>query len=295
MQLQSSTTTHQFATNDSDFEMTSLAAFKEINDRTLSYIDKFIDRSRLNAISETNLDPTLLPGFEQKKVGKVRDMYICKNYVVIVTTDRQSAFDRVLASVPFKGQVLNLSSQWWFSATRNLVPNHVIACPHPNITVGKRCTIFPVEFVMRGYITGTTSTSMWKNYEKGVRDYCGHILPEGLKKNQKLDGIKLTPTTKDDEHDELISAEQIIASGLMSAEDWTTCASYAHQLFANSQHIALSKGLILVDTKYEFGKDENGVVLLADEVQTPDSSRYWVAESYESRMTAGEVSEASCL
>lgn len=143
---------------------------------------------------------------------------------------------------------------------------------------------------MRGYITGTTSTSMWTNYNKGVRNYCGHILPEGLVKNQKLDSNKLTPTTKD-EHDELISAEEIVASGRMSKEDWDICANYAEKLFAYSQNKAKEAGLILVDTKYEFGKDCNGNVVLIDEIQTPDSSRYWIETSYQSRFDANQEPE----
>jgi phosphoribosylaminoimidazole-succinocarboxamide synthase len=164
-----------------------------------------------------------------------------------------------------------------------------LGSPHPNITIGKKCTVFPVEFVMRGYITGSTSTSMWTNYAKGVRNYCGHMLLDGLIKNQKLDAIKLTPTTKDDVHDELISAGEVVSSGRMSQQDWDVCASYAHKLFAFGQEKSLEKGLILVDTKYEFGKDDEGNIFLIDEIQTPDSSRYWIADTYEARMAAGEV------
>lgn len=142
---------------------------------------------------------------------------------------------------------------------------------------------------MRGYITGTTSTSMWTNYKQGVRDYCGHLLPDGLVKNQKLDQNKLTPTTKDDTHDELISADKVVSSGRMSQADWDTCAKYAHALFALGQELAAQRGLILVDTKYEFGKDKEGNILLVDEIHTPDSSRYWVKDSYDARMSAGEV------
>jgi phosphoribosylaminoimidazole-succinocarboxamide synthase len=184
-----------------------------------------------------------------------------------------------------------MTSNWWFEQTKDLVPNHLIASPHPNITICKKCTVFPVEFVVRGYITGTTSTSMWTNYAKGVRNYCGHLLPEGLQKNQKLDEILLTPTTKDDTHDELISAEEIVASGRMTQEDWNVCRDYALKLFEYSQRLALTKGLLLVDTKYEFGRDiQTGEILLIDEIQTPDSSRYWLAHSYEHRFANHEVS-----
>lgn len=224
---------------------------------------------------------------EAKHVGKVRDLYVCPSYVIMVATDRQSAFDRQLTAVPFKGQVLNLTSLWWFEQTKHLVPNHVLASPHPNVTIGRRCTVFQVEFVMRGYITGSTSTSMWTNYQKGVRNYCGHVLPEGLVKNQKLDCNKLTPTTKDSVHDELISAEEVVKSGRMTQAEWDTCAAYSHALFNFGQEKALERGLILVDTKYEFGKDAEGNIYLIDEIQTPDSSRYWVAESYETRFASG--------
>jgi phosphoribosylaminoimidazole-succinocarboxamide synthase len=183
-----------------------------------------------------------------------------------------------------------MTSNWWFDLTKDLVPNHLIASPHPNVTICKRCTVFPVEFVVRGYITGSTSTSMWTNYAKGVRNYCGHLLPEDLTKNQKLSHVMLTPTTKDDTHDELISAEEIIASGRMTEQEWETCRNYALKLFEFSQEVALTRGLLLVDTKYEFGRDlETGEILLIDEIQTPDSSRYWLAHSYEERFANQQV------
>lgn len=183
-----------------------------------------------------------------------------------------------------------MTSNWWFDLTKDLIPNHIIASPHPNITICKKCSVFPVEFVVRGYITGTTSTSMWTNYAKGVRNYCGHILPDNLKKNQKLDQILLTPTTKDDTHDELISAEEIVQSGRMTQADWDVCSNYALKLFEFSQKVALERGLLLVDTKYEFGRDcETGEILLIDEIQTPDSSRYWIAHSYQERMDSNLV------
>mmetsp|Transcript_3114 Transcript_3114/g.3257 ORF Transcript_3114/g.3257 Transcript_3114/m.3257 type:complete len:216 (-) Transcript_3114:41-688(-) len=144
---------------------------------------------------------------------------------------------------------------------------------------------------MRGYITGSTSTSMWTNYDKGVRDYCGHKLADGMMKNQKLEEIKLTPTTKDDLHDELISAEEVVSSGRMTQQEWDLCADYSHKLFSFGQSKSLEKGLILVDTKYEFGKDSEGNIMIIDELQTPDSSRYWIADSYDSRMEAGQEPE----
>jgi phosphoribosylaminoimidazole-succinocarboxamide synthase len=254
--------------------------------RTEGYIASQINGSP--TVTLTHVNESKLPKFITKNVGKVRDMYICEDVVIMISTDRQSAFDRQLTAIPFKGQVLNLTSLWWFNETKHIVNNHVIASPHPNVVICKKGTVFPIEFVMRGYMTGSTSTSIWKNYEEGMRTYCGHVLPDGMKKNEKLDSIKLTPTTKSDVHDELISAEKIVTDNIMSQQDWDACASYAHQLFEFSQRKAAEKGFILVDTKYEFGKDEEGNIMLIDEIQTPDSSRYWLQESYESRMAAGE-------
>eukprot|EP00968_Pinguiococcus_pyrenoidosus_P009911 scaffold770_cov255-Pinguiococcus_pyrenoidosus.AAC.64 len=226
-----------------------------------------------------------------KYVGKVRDVYRCEDVVVMVSTDRQSAFDRQLTRVPFKGQVLTGTSQWWFEQTTDIVPNDCVGFPHPNAKVGMKCTVFPVEFVMRGYITGSTNTSMWTHYNKGVRNYCGHALPDGLVKNQKLAANLLTPTTKDDVHDELISAEEVVSSGRMTQAQWDYCAQAAHRLFEFGQEVAAARGLILVDTKYEFGLDEAGTIRLIDEIHTPDSSRYWIADTYEERMAAGKAPE----
>ncbi len=238
-------------------------------------------------IIEKNLDNCLTEtGLIQgtKKIGKVRDRYDLPDKVILITTDRQSAFDRILAAIPFKGQVLNQTSAWWFDKTKHIVPNHVLAIPDPNVTVGKKCTVFPVEFVVRGYITGTTSTSAWVNYDKGMRDYCGNILPDGLKKNQQFNSPIVTPTTKSDEHDRLISPQEIVSEGLMTQSDWDFVSTKALELFTYGQKVAAEHGLILADTKYEFGKDENGQITLIDEIHTPDSSRYWIADSYEERL-----------
>lgn len=263
------------------------SSISAVNARTMSYVTEFIDQARSSALTVSELDASRLPGFVKKCIGKVRDMYICKDCVILVTTDRQSAFDRQLTAVPCKGQVLNLCSLWWFEQTAHVIPNHVLASPHPNVLIAKRCAVFPVEFVMRGYLTGSTATSLWTHYQQGVRDYCGHTFPDGLVKNQRIAAV-LTPTTKSAEHDQLTSAQQIISSGLMSEEDWTQCAAYAEQLFALGQQIALSRGLLLVDSKYEFGRDPQGSICLIDELHTPDSSRYWVADTYDQRMAAGE-------
>lgn len=223
--------------------------------------------------------------------GKVRDRYDLGSKLALVTTDRQSGFDRMLALVPFKGQVLNLTSAYWFEATKDIIPNHIISVPHPNVSIVKKCTPFPIEFVVRSYMTGSTSTSIWKNYQDGVRKYCGHDLPDGMKKNEKLARTILTPTTKEEEHDRPISEADIMSEGWMKQEDFDICAKAALAVFAKGQEIATQRGLILVDTKYEFGKDDNGVIHLIDEVNTPDSSRYWLANSYQQRIAEGKEPE----
>jgi len=220
--------------------------------------------------------------------GKVRDTYDLGDSLFILTTDRQSAFDRVLAAVPFKGQVLNLLSAWWFEKTKHIIPNHVLKIPAPNVTIAKKCTVFPIEFVVRGYITGSPNTSLWAQYQQGARYYCGHHLPEGLVKNQKLPQAIITPTTKDAEHDRLISPQEIIQEQLMTAEEWDYASNAALALFAFGVKTAQQKGLILVDTKYEMGRDAGNNILLIDELHTPDSSRYWLADSYEERFMAGK-------
>lgn len=219
----------------------------------------------------------------KKYHGKVRDTYDLGDKLLLITTDRQSAFDRVLASVPFKGQVLNLTSAWWFEKTEHIIPNHVLAIPDPNVTLAKKCTVFPIEFVVRGYITGTTSTSLWTQYKNGVRHYCGHALPEGLVKNQRLAHPILTPTTKDEKHDRPISPEEIIDEQWMTADDWQKTSAAALKLFQFGVEMAAKQGLILVDTKYEMGKDADGNIVLIDEIHTPDSSRYWLSATYAER------------
>jgi phosphoribosylaminoimidazole-succinocarboxamide synthase len=235
---------------------------------------EIIKQNLKNCLTETNLE------IGKKKIGKVRDSYELDDKMILITTDRQSAFDRILASVPFKGQVLNQTSAWWFNKTKHIVPNHIIEIPDPNVTVGKKCTVFPVEFVVRGYITGTTDTSAWFNYQNGVREFCGNTLPEGMKKNQKFDRPIITPTTKADDHDRSITPQEIIQEGLMTQNDWDFVSAKALELFEFGQETALKNGMILVDTKYEFGKDQDGNILLIDEIHTPDSSRYWIAKTY---------------
>ena len=235
-----------------------------------------------NTLTETNLQAG------DKRTGKVRDQYDLGDKIALVTTDRQSALDRVLASIPFKGQVLNLTSAWWFEQTKHIIDNQVIEIPDPNVTLAKKCKVFPIEFVVRGYITGSTSTSLWTVYNNGSRDYCGNALEEGLVKNQKLDANMLTPTTKEVDHDRPISPEDIVKEGWMNQEDWDYCSGKALELFSFGQEKAAANGMILVDTKYEMGKDSNGNIVLIDEIHTPDSSRYWIADTYEERMNAGK-------
>jgi len=229
-----------------------------------------------------------LPNFRK---GKVRDTYDLGDRLVLITTDRQSAFDRILTSVPFKGQVLNLSSAFWFDATKDIVPNHIISIPDPNITIGKKCTVFPIEFVMRGYLTGSTETSAWTQYNKGIRNICGNVLPDGMVKNQKFENPLLTPTTKAEDHDESISTEEIVSRGIIDESMWKKLEQIVFQLFEFGTKKAAEHGLILVDTKYELGLDDDGNITLIDEIHTPDSSRYWIEDTYEERIKNGQEPE----
>ena len=246
-------------------------------------VEKYKDRIKAG-LNNTLTETTLERG--EKRTGKVRDQYALGDKIILITTDRQSAFDRVLASIPFKGQVLNLTSAWWFEQTKNIIPNQVLDIPDPNLTLAKNCEVFPIEFVVRGYITGSTSTSLWTVYNNGDREYCGNILTEGLVKNQKLDANMLTPTTKEEHHDRPISPEEIVSEGWMTESDWEYCSQKALELFQFGQKKAAKNGMILVDTKYEMGKDGDGTILLIDEIHTPDSSRYWISETYNDRMAA---------
>lgn len=239
-----------------------------------------------NCLGETHLD-LVVPGLRLAAKGKVRDVYESGEHLVLVTTDRQSAFDRVLASIPFKGQVLNETSLWWFNRTAHITPNAVVSCPDKNVTIAKRCSVFPVEFVARGFVTGSTDTSLWTVYNNGVRNYCGNVIPDGMVKNQKLPANILTPTTKAADHDVPITPDEIVKAGLMSKDDFDEARSKALSLFEYGQQVALENGVILVDTKYEFGKTADGTIVLIDEVHTPDSSRYWIANSYEERFKSG--------
>ena len=219
--------------------------------------------------------------FGKKYEGKVRDNYSFDGKRVIITTDRISAFDRVLCSIPFKGQVLNQTSAFWFEKTRKIVDNHILSIPDPNVMLAKECKPLPVEMVVRGYITGVTTTSAWYNYEKGIRNFCGNILPEGLRKNQKLAKPIVTPSTKAEHgaHDESISGEEIIKRKLVDEKVYRQMEKIALRLFDFGTKFLVKNNLILVDTKYEFG-ELNGKLVLIDEIHTPDSSRFWIRDTY---------------
>jgi phosphoribosylaminoimidazole-succinocarboxamide synthase len=223
--------------------------------------------------------------------GKVRDNYdLPDGRRIIIASDRLSAFDRILTAIPCKGQVLTQIARFWFDETRDICANHVIGYPDPNVLVCRRLAILPVEVVVRDYLTGTTGTSIWPIYRAGRREIYGIRFPDGLHENQKLAATVVTPTTKapEGEHDEPVTPDQIISRGLLTQEQWRNVSDLALALFARGRAIATERGLILVDTKYEFGLDPEGRILLADEIHTPDSSRYWIAETYERRFAAGE-------
>lgn len=243
---------------------------------------------------EIPLAETDLPELGEKYEGKVRDCYTKAGRRAIVVTDRISAFDRVLGTLPFKGQVLNGLTAWWFEETKDLVPNHVIDVPDPNVMVVHECEPLLVEMVMRAYITGITDTSIFTHYARGERVFCGHQLPEGLHKDERLPEPLLTPSTKapKGDHDVSASREEILAMGRVSAGDFDRAAEMAAALFAHGQKVCAERGLILVDTKYEFGKTADGKIVVIDEIHTPDSSRFWFANTYAERFENGESPES---
>ena len=230
-----------------------------------------------------------------RRDGKVRVSYAYgSGQRLFVTTDRLSAFDRVIAGVPYKGQVLNQLSAWWFERTADVVANHVVDLPDPNVLVARAAQPLPVEVIVRGYITGVTSTSLWRQYADGARTIYGYHFSDGLKKNTDLPSAIVTPTTKAEHggHDEPLSPSDVTRKGLVAHGLWRNVEAAALELFARGQEIARQSGLILADTKYEFGTTPSGELLLIDEVHTPDSSRYWLADSYEDRLSAGEEPES---
>ncbi|EWY42188.1 phosphoribosylaminoimidazole-succinocarboxamide synthase [Skermanella stibiiresistens SB22] len=240
------------------------------------------------------LDATI-PELPNHYRGKVRDNYdLPDGRRVIIATDRLSAFDRILTAVPFKGEALTQIARYWFEQTADVCPNHVIDYPDPNVVVCRRLDIMPVEIVVRDYLTGTTSTSVWSMYKSGQRDMYGVQMPDGMREHQKLPETIITPTTKafDGGHDEPLTPAEITGRGLLTQARWDEVSALALALFDRGREIAARQGLILVDTKYEFGFDSEGRIILADEIHTPDSSRYWFAGSYQSRVEAGQRPES---
>ncbi|AWK88949.1 phosphoribosylaminoimidazolesuccinocarboxamide synthase [Azospirillum thermophilum] len=241
------------------------------------------------------LTDAAIPELPNHYRGKVRENYdLPDGRRILITTDRLSAFDRILTCIPFKGQVLTQTARFWFEATKDICANHVLDYPDPNVVVAKRLTIMPVEVVVRDYLAGTTGTSILQMYRKGRREMYGHRFPDGLRENEKLVTTIITPTTKafDAGHDEELTAKEIVERGLLTRAQWDEVSDKALALFARGREMAAERGLILVDTKYEFGFDEAGNILLADEIHTPDSSRYWFAGSYQQKFEAGERPES---
>ncbi|HZK92355.1 MAG TPA: phosphoribosylaminoimidazolesuccinocarboxamide synthase [Stellaceae bacterium] len=254
-----------------------------------------LDPSLLAARLDLVLDDATIPELPNHYRGKVRDNYdLADGRRIIVATDRLSAFDRSIAAIPCKGQVLTQIARFWFDETADLCPNHVIEYPDPNVLVCRRLDIMPVEIVVRDYLAGATATSVWSMYKAGRRDIYGVRFSDGLRENQKLPRTILTPTTKarDGEHDAPVTPAEIVARGLLTAARWDEVARIALALFARGREVAAARGLILVDTKYEFGLDPGGRIILADEIHTPDSSRYWFAQTYPARFAAGEPPDA---
>ena len=241
------------------------------------------------------LEAAFIPELPNYYRGKVRENYdLPDGRRILISTDRLSAFDRAIAAIPHKGQVLTQTARYWFEHTADICPNHVLEYPDPNVVIGRRLDILPVEIVVRGYLAGTTGTSILTMYKQGQREMYGVSLPDGLRDNERLPEAIITPTSKafDGGHDEPLSAAQIVDEGLLTREQWETVSRYALALFARGQAMAAQRGLILADTKYEFGTDKDGTILLADEIHTPDSSRYWMADSYAARFAAAEKPES---
>ncbi len=241
------------------------------------------------------LTDATVPELPDHTGGKVRDSYdLADGRRLIVATDRLSAFDRILCAVPFKGEVLTQTARYWFDATADICANHVLAYPDPNVVLARRLDILPVEVVVRGYLAGTTGTSLLTMYRAGQREMYGITLPDGMRDNERLPHPVLTPTSKAAAggHDAPLTPGGIVSEGLLSAVQWAQLADRALALFTRGQAMAAERGLILADTKYEFGLDAEGRIVLADEIHTPDSSRYWKADSYEARFAAGARPES---
>ncbi len=254
-----------------------------------------VDEATLRAALRVPLDKTDFTQYGTKYEGKVRDNYSTPDgRRVLITTDRISAFDRVLGTLPLKGQVLSTMASFWFDHTKSICPNHLLSSPDPNVMIGVECEPLPLEVVVRSYLTGVTSTSIWTAYSRGDRTFCGHAMPEGLRKNEPLPHPIVTPSTKAEKggHDESISGAELIAQKVITESDFVAVESLALKVFAWGQAHCARNGLILVDTKYEFGRDPTGRIVLMDEIHTPDSSRFWFSPSYHSRMSAGQEPES---
>jgi phosphoribosylaminoimidazole-succinocarboxamide synthase len=253
-----------------------------------------VDPTLLRDQCQRTLERTQIEGLGTRLEGKVRDSYIRDKRRFIVVTDRVSCFDVVVGTLPFKGQVLNQIAAFWFDQTRSIAPNHLLEVPDPNVSVVRECRLLPVEFVYRAHLTGSTSTSIWKAYESGARVYCGHRLPDGLRQHEPLPEPLLTPTTKAPagQHDELTSRQELIERGTLEADLYDEAARLLSTLFAEGRRWADSRGLILVDTKYELGLDEQDHLVVIDEIHTPDSSRYWYRDGYERALSQGRDPEA---
>lgn len=252
------------------------------------------DKSLLRDVIEKGLTlDELGPQFDAlgpRYSGKVRENFACGDERIIVVSDRVSAFDRILGLIPFKGQVLNQLASYWFAQTQDLCENHWIATPDPQVMRVHQCTPIPVEMVVRGYLTGVSSTSIWTAYSRGKREFCGQALADGLQKHERLPENIVTPTTKapKGEHDENVSPDELFARGLIEESTYRELERQCLELFAFGQELAQKRGLILVDTKYELGRRSDGTIVLIDEIHTPDSSRYWYLDSYDKSMAAGE-------
>ncbi len=229
-----------------------------------------------------------LKGLGRKRQGKTRDLYVVGDTRIIVSTDRISAFDVNLGHIPHKGQVLNQIAAFWFDKTKRIIPNHLLALPHPNVMIVRNLKLIPIEMVVRGYISGVTDTSIWGSYKKGERTIYGVKFPNGLKKNQKLPKPVITPTTKAESgHDMRLTAKEIVAQNIVSKKIWTQMEKTALALFKKGTEVCAQAGIILVDTKYEFGLSPDGSLVLIDEMHTPDSSRFWIKKTYRSRFKKG--------
>jgi phosphoribosylaminoimidazole-succinocarboxamide synthase len=249
-----------------------------------------VSRATIESVLPHVLERSDLSELGKRYEGKVRDNYSTpKGERIIVVTDRISAFDRILGTLPLKGQLLNYCAAWWFKKTADVAPNHVLSVPDPNVMIVRECRPLPVEMVVRAYLTGSTSTSIWVHYQQGKREFCGHKLPDGMRKHERLSKPILTPSTKavDGAHDVSASREEILRISGMPAVDFDRAAELALALFKRGQKICAERGLILVDTKYEFGKTPEGDIVVIDEIHTPDSSRFWIEDTYAQRFDAG--------